>query len=177
MSDIVTTRLVSPTDIDRIAALHARVFGPGRFVRTAYRVREGQGSLSPFCRVAMMGDRLVAALRFTEITIGGRDGALLLGPLAVNPEFAGQGYGRRLVAEGTADAQARGKRLIVLVGDLPYYGRLGFVPTPPGQIVFPGPVDPARILAAELEGGALAEYRGLVAASGSPVVNHSRRPT
>jgi predicted N-acetyltransferase YhbS len=160
MPQPVSTRLVQPGDLDRISALHARVFGPGRFARTAYRVREGQGLLSPFCRVAFEGDRLVAALRFTEIAIGGREGALLLGPLAVDPESAGKGYGRRLVAEGAADAKARGQRLVVLIGDLPYYGRFGFAPVAPGQIVFPGPVNPARILALELEPGAAAVYRG-----------------
>lgn len=165
MSDTITTRLVAAGDLDRISALHAKVFGPGRFARTAYRVREGHGLRSPFCRAAFDGDRLVAALRLTEITIGGRGGALLLGPLAVDPSRTGQGHGRRLIAEATADARSRGQRLIVLVGDLPYYGRFGFKPVPPGQIVFPGPVDPARILAAELVDGALADYRGPVAAA------------
>ena len=164
MTHHVSTRLVTPGDIGRISALHARVFGPGRFARTAYRVREGKGPMSPFCRLAVDGDRLVASLRFTEISIGGRDGALLLGPLAVDPDYAGKGYGRRMIAEGIADATRRGRRLIVLVGDLPYYGRFGFKPVPPGRIVFPGPVDPARILALELAEGATADYAGPIAA-------------
>lgn len=165
MTHHVSTRLVTQGDIGRISALHARVFGPGRFARTAYRVREGTGPMSPFCRLAVDGDRLVAALRFTEISIGGRDGALLLGPLAVDPDYAGKGYGRRMIAEGIADAARRGRRLIVLVGDLPYYGRFGFKPVPPGRIVFPGPVDPARILALELAEGAMADYTGPIAAT------------
>ncbi len=160
----VTTRLVTPDDLTVIADLHAHVFGPGRFARTAYRVREGHSLLSPYCRVAFDGKRMIAALKFTEIKVGGQGGALLLGPLAVDPDYAGQGYGRRLVAEGTSDAMDRGPSLIVLIGDEPYYGRFGFKRTAPGQIVFPGPVDPARILAAELEVGALARYQGLVTA-------------
>ena len=75
----------------------------------------------------------------------------MLGPLAVDPEFTGQGYGRRLVAESLEKAKALGLKLIVLVGDEPYYGRLGFKRVPPGQILLPGPVDPARILATALE--------------------------
>ena len=166
MSDRIITRLVEPDDLPSISALHARVFGPGRFARTAYRVREGHGSRSRFCRVALSGARLVAALRFTEIAIGGRAGALLLGPLAVDPDYAGLGFGRRLIAEGLADARDRGQRLVVLVGDLPYYGRFGFKPVPPGQIQFPGPVNPARILVAELAEGAADSYRGAIAAVG-----------
>ena len=102
---------------------------------------------------------------FTEVTIGGVPGGLLLGPLAVEPAFAGQGCGKRLVADGLANAKAGGMRLSVLVGNEPYYARFGFVRVPPGQIWLPGPADPARILAAELAPGALAEYRGVVAAA------------
>lgn len=164
MPDITTTRLVTTDDFGAIAALHARVFGPGRFARTAYRVREGHGLKSPFCRAAYHDGRLIAALRFTEIAIGGQGGALLLGPLAVDPDHTGKGFGRRLISEGLADARARGRRLVLLVGDLPYYGRFGFKPVPQGQIVFPGPVNPARILAAELVEGATADYRGTISA-------------
>lgn len=147
-----------------VAELGARVFGPGRFARTAYRVREGKPDVSAFCRVATMGDRLVAAIRMTEITIGGRGGALLLGPLAVDPDFANQGHGRRLIAESAAAAREAGRELVLLVGDMPYYGRLGFIPVPKGQIEMPGPVDPARLLVLELQLGALERFRGPVVA-------------
>jgi predicted N-acetyltransferase YhbS len=88
-----------------------------------------------------------------------------LGPLAVDPDFAGKGFGRQLIAEALAAAKADGVRLVVLVGDEPYYGRFGFRPVPPGQITLPGPVDPHRLLASELEPGALASYRGMVVAA------------
>jgi predicted N-acetyltransferase YhbS len=54
--------------------------------------------------------------------------------------------------------------LVLLVGDEPYYGRLGFRRIPWGQITIPGPVDPNRLLAAELRPGMLAAYAGMVAA-------------
>jgi predicted N-acetyltransferase YhbS len=68
------------------------------------------------------------------------------------------------VAEALGAAKAGGVRLVLLVGDEPYYGRFGFRPVPVGQITLPGPVNPARILAAELADGALAGYAGLVTA-------------
>lgn len=163
MSTDVTVRPVADSDIPAISALHARVFGPGRFVRTAYRVREGLSLRSRFCLVCEGQRELIAALRFAPVTIGGQSGALMLGPLAVTPERAGQGYGRRLIAEGLAAAKAAGIRLVILVGDEPYYGRFGFKVAPPGRIVMPGPVNPARLLAAELSDGALADVSGLVA--------------
>lgn len=165
MSPHFATRPLLASDLDAISALHARVFGPGRFARSAYRVREGTAGVSRFCRGAFLGERLIAALRMTEVRVGSAGGALLLGPLAVAPEFAGQGFGRKLIAETLELARAAGVRLVVLVGDEPYYGRFGFKAVPHGQITFPGPVNPSRILAAELEPGALAHFRGPVAAA------------
>lgn len=160
----VVTRRAELADLPAIAALQARAFSPGRFTRTAYRVREGTPDISPFCRVALMGDRLIAAVRMTPVSVGGRPGAVLLGPLAVEPELAGRGYARRLVAEALDAARAGGEMLVLLVGDMAYYGRLGFAPVPPGRIGLPGPFDPARLLVSELEEGALGKFRGIVAA-------------
>jgi len=164
MSSELTVRPVTASDLPAVLALHARVFGPGRFVRTAYRIREGTPAISRFCLMAVLGGELVAAIRFTEVTIGGEGGALLLGPLAVEPRVAGRGYGKRIVADGMEGARRAGLRLVVLVGDLSYYGRFGFTRLPGGQIVMPGPVDPDRLLAAELAPGALGAYRGVIAA-------------
>ncbi|HEX6000301.1 MAG TPA: N-acetyltransferase [Hyphomicrobiaceae bacterium] len=165
MSELPTIRPARPEDGAAISDLHARAMGPGRFARTAYRVRETAGvGFSPFCRVMVMGDRLVAAVRFTPVSIGGKAGALLLGPLAVEPALANRGYGRGLVAAALDDARAAGMALIVLVGDEPYYARLGFRRVPRGQIVLPGPVDPDRLLALELSPGALEAYSGALTA-------------
>lgn len=161
----VVTRPATPEDVPLISALHDRVFGPGRFARTAYRVREQMGpetEISRFCRLAKDGDHLVAAIRMTEIAIGGMKGAALLGPLVVASEYAGQGYGRTLIGEALEACRAASLKLVVLVGDEPYYGRFGFKRVAPGAITFPGPVNPARILAAELEDGALQQFTGLV---------------
>lgn len=159
-------RALTPGDMADVARLHDQVFGPGRFARTAYRVREGRPNkglpLSAYCRCVVQGSRLVGALSLTAIRIGETPGALLLGPIVVDPEFAGQGYGRRLIADALTAARAGGERLVVLVGDAPYYGPLGFKVIPPGQITLPGPVNPARLLAAELVDGALADYRGTI---------------
>ncbi len=164
MSPPLVIRKALPGDVSEISRLHARVFGPGRFARSAYRVREGKGHLSRFCLVAALGNELVASLRMTEITIGGRAGAALLGPVAVEPEHRGLGLGTKLMTEALAAARAGDTALVVLVGDAPYYGRFGFKAVAPGQIVFPGPVNPARILACELKDKAADAYRGIIAA-------------
>ena len=163
MSPTVIDRPMTVADLAAVSRLHADAFGPGRFARTAYRVREGTPVISPFCRVAMLAERPIAAVRFTPITIGGKAGALLLGPLVVDREFSGQGFGKRLIAQAMAAAKADGVVLMLLVGDEPYYGRFGFRPVPFGQICLPGPVDPQRLLAAELVPEALAHFNGTVA--------------
>lgn len=163
MTSAILVRAATDADIAAIAALNAETFGPGRFVRSAYRVRMGLALVSPHCKVCVAEDgALIAAVRLAPIKIGQTDRALMLGPLAVSPGYAGQGYGRKLIAESLAHAARDGIRLVLLVGDEPYYGRLGFKPVPVGQITLPGPVDPTRLLVAELVPGALAEAHGLV---------------
>lgn len=164
MSSPLVIRKAAPKDVPEISRLHARVFGPGRFARSAYRVREGKGHLSRYCLVAHLGGQLIASLRMTEITIGGRPGAALLGPVAVDPDHRNIGLGTKLMNEAIEAARIGGTSLVVLVGDNPYYGRFGFKVVPAGQIIFPGPVNPARLLVRELKDGALAEFRGLIAA-------------
>lgn len=163
MSPQFISRPVAPEDLPAISQLHDKVFGPGRFTRTAYRVREGTPAVSPYCRAILLGDRLIAAVRITPIAIGGKPGAVLLGPVAVDPDFASQGFGTRLITEAITTAKAGNIELVLLVGDEPYYGRFGFHMVPPGQITLPGPVDPRRLLAAELVEGAAKEAHGLVA--------------
>lgn len=164
MHTAVHVRAATLADAAAISALNAEAFGPGRFVRTAYRLREEMPLVSRFCKVCVTADgKLVAAVRLSPICIGGERGALLLGPLAVAPAFAGMGHGRHLVVQSLADAKAAGVRIVLLVGDEPYYGKLGFRRVPAGRVTLPGPVDPARILAAELVDGAFEATHGLVA--------------
>lgn len=162
MTPEIVVAPVTEADLPEILRLNARTFGPGRFSRTAYRIREGLPDISPFCLLGRISGELVASIRFSEITIGGKGGALLLGPLIVEARYAGLGYGKRLIADGLEKARAAGIELVVLVGDEPYYSRFGFKPVPPGRILMPGPVDPARLLAVELQPDAIGRYSGLV---------------
>ena len=149
----------APDDAEPIEHLNDRVFGPGRFARTAYRIRERADPDPRLSFVARVGTLLVGANAMTPIAIGDMP-ALLLGPLIVEPVFRSQGIGEALVARSLEAAKAEGSKLVILVGDEPYYARMGFKRVPAGRIVLPGPVDPARILYCELEAGALEAARG-----------------
>jgi predicted N-acetyltransferase YhbS len=155
-------RLEQLSDESSLSALSAQAFGPGRFARSAYRIREGIAPIASLCLTAWRERALVGGIRFTSIAVGGKEGGLLLGPLVVDPAHSGQGIGRALIAEGLEGAKRQGFAFVLLVGDMPYYGRFGFVPVRPGQMTLPGPVDLARVLALEITPGTLADMRGLV---------------
>ena len=149
----------NPDDAEAIERLNSRVFGPGRYAKTAYRIRE-RGPANPgLSFVARVGTLMVGANAMTSIMIGDFP-ALLLGPLIVEPVFRSQGIGEALVTRCLSEAKAGGWKLVILVGDEPYYARMGFQRVPPGQIVLPGPVDPARLLYCELEADALSTAKG-----------------
>lgn len=149
-------------DEPALRELAAAAFGPGRFARTAYRVREGAAAAEELALTAWCGDDLAGSIRFTAIRIGEAGGALFLGPLMIGAKWAGKGCGGALVEQGLALARKRGSPLVLLVGDIPYYQRFGFQRVPPGRIALPGPVDPERLLAVELKPGALQDYEGRV---------------
>lgn len=162
MTELALT--ISPekrADAEAVERLHERTFGPGRYARTAYRIREGHGHLLTLSFIARIGTLLVGSVRLTPIRIDGAK-ALLLGPLTVEPPFRSRGIGNALIARALADAKAQGHRLVLLVGDAPFYARAGFKPIPKGQVTMPGPVDPARLLVNELVPGAFDGVAGAV---------------
>ncbi len=156
-----TIDTMTASDRETVERLHARAFGPGRFARTAYRIREEAGEGAGPAFVARVGSLLVAAVQLTPIRIG-EQRAFMLGPLTVDPPFEGRGIGRALLRRCEAAARAGAVDLILLVGDEPYYRRAGYMRVPAGRLVLPGPVDPMRLLALELKPGVLAEAQGAV---------------
>lgn len=122
-----------------------RVFGPGRHVRMAERLRENAPLVSELSFVAMGEDnKLLGAISYWRIQIGAQAG-LLLGPLVVDNPYQGLGVGRHLMQETITLAQAKGYDYILLVGDLSYYQSSGFEEAPK-TITYPAPVDPHRVL-------------------------------
>ncbi|MEO4001383.1 N-acetyltransferase [Mesorhizobium sp. CAU 1732] len=159
-----------------IEDINAEAFGPGRFARAAYKIREGGPHRRDLSFVAIVDGKVIASVRMTEVAAGeGR--ALLLGPLAVRPAYKNLGIGKRLVAIALDAARKDGCRLVLLVGDAPYYAPLGFSKVVPfGQVVMPRPVDPRRLLAAELQAGSLDSFAGNVVHADVVAGNRSVEP-
>lgn len=150
-----------PSDSDAIERLHERAFGPGRFARTASRLREGAPHLLDLSFTALVGTLLVGSVRLTPI-MAGEEPALMLGPLTVEPAFESRGIGAALMNRSLQAAKEKGHTLVLLVGDEPYYSRFGFKRVPLRQLELPGPVNPDRFLALELVEGILSRAKGPV---------------
>ena len=162
MNDLSLTILAeTANDAQAIERLHDRTFGPGRFVLSAYRLREHVDHLPELSFTAWIGTLLVGSVRQLPILIG-ETKALLLGPLTVEPPFRGRGVGQALLDRALAEAKAKGHRLVLLVGDEPYYSRVGFKRVPKGRATMPGPIDYDRLLVAELVAGAFEAVSGAV---------------
>ena len=160
MNDISLTILPeTAADAAAIERLHERTFGPGRFAKTAYRLREQAAHRRDVSFTARIGTLLVGSVWLSQVRIG-ETKALLLGPLTVEPAFREQGVGQALIERALKEAKAKAHRLVILVGDEPYYGKCGFKRVPPGRATMPGPVDPARLLVAELADGAFDDVSG-----------------
>jgi len=164
MNDVALTILTeTPDDAAAIERLHERTFGPGRYAKTAYRLREEVAHRLDVSFTARVGTLLVGSVRLSPVRIG-ETRALLLGPLTIEPSFRERGVGQALIARSLEAARANGHRLVILVGDESYYGKSGFKRIPPGRAIMPGPVDPARILVAELADGAFEGVSGAIRA-------------
>lgn len=159
-------RLETAADAAEVAALNADSFGPGRFAKSAYRLREGVAPVAALSFVAMEkmpdgADVLRGSVRFWPIRVSGHE-ELLLGPLAVQSDQRGRGIGIALMQAGIGAARRGAWRAILLVGDEPYYAKVGFSRLPPGRVKFPGPVDQNRILGLSLKAGELLTLSGEV---------------
>lgn len=151
-----------PEDGPAVERLILRGFGPGRFAKAAERLREGREPLLELSFVAWEGGEIVGCVRLWPVSVGATP-AILLGPFAVDPQHRNNGLGAALIGRACEAAAAAGQGLIVLVGDMPYFGPLGFEIAP--KVTMPGPVAASRVLVRALAAGAGAELAGPVAAA------------
>lgn len=133
-----------------IEAIYAKSFGPGRFTKAASILREGNICLYDLSRIAINLEngieKLIGACRMWQIKSEGGESAIFLGPIAVDKEFQSFGLGGTLVREVLQACDETGHDLVLLVGDLSFFGQFGFEIVPDGQIKLPLPALKNRIL-------------------------------
>lgn len=161
MPDEILTRPERDPDGPSIDALQRAAFGPGAYARAAFRVREQAPHDLALSFVTERNGAAIASVRMTPIRVGESRG-LLLGPLVVDPCCKNMGFGKALLRLALDEAATAGCRFVILVGDEAYYGPFGFRALPRGAVRMPGPVDPARLLVAELRPGAADGLSGTV---------------
>jgi predicted N-acetyltransferase YhbS len=163
---MVTIREEACRDVAAREALLDAAYGDSRLTKTSERLREGRLPAGGLSLVAVDHGRIVGTVRLWYVTAGPGRPALLLGPLAVDPAHRNRGIGSTLMRRAIARARLAGHRVILLVGDAPYYGRFGFTAEKTGELWMPGRFERDRLLALELKSDALAGARGMIAATG-----------
>lgn len=131
----------TPADAEGVEALVMAAFGPGRFAKTAERLREGSQAAVGF--VARMDGRVIGSVRLWPVTVG-ETAALFLGPIAVDADRRSDGLGAELVQACLEQARTMPVGGVLLVGDAAYFEKFGFVGAP--EAILPGPVDRRRVL-------------------------------
>ena len=152
-------RSETAADAQAVDALIDRAFGPGRFVKASERVREIAEFRPDLSTCAFEAGRLVGSVRMWRVHVGDTP-AIFLGPIAVEADARSTGVGGRLVEAACQAAEAAGFPLVVLVGDVPYFGRFGFSNDHTRAVRLPGPVDQRRVLSR----GATGALVGLITA-------------
>lgn len=147
-------------------ALLDRAMGPNRKRKSSEKLRRGRKPSEGLAFTARdHHGALLGTVRLWDVDAGGVR-ALLLGPLAVDPLLKSSGIGSALMRHAIAEAARLGHRVILLVGDAPYYARFGFSADKTGSLAMPGPYERHRLLALELGEGALDGASGVISPAG-----------
>ena len=163
---MVTIREEKIADVAAREALLDEAYGACRFTKTSERLREGREPADGLSLVAVERGRIIGTVRLWRVAAGPGHAALLLGPLAVHPDYRNRGIGTTLVRRAIARARLAGHGAILLVGDASYYSRFGFSAVQTGALWMPGSFDRDRLLGLELKPASLAGARGMIGATG-----------
>ncbi|MBB4063369.1 GNAT family N-acetyltransferase [Gellertiella hungarica] len=145
-----------------IEFINDEAFGPGRFARAAARIREQGPHDRSLSFVCTDHGEVIGSVRMTPVAAGAVRGHLL-GPLAVRPSHKNLGIGQKLCRLAIEAARAAGSEGVILVGDPPYYQRIGFERVQPKSLEFPGPVDQHRVLVVPLADQVHERLKGIIA--------------
>jgi predicted N-acetyltransferase YhbS len=139
-------RQISNEDNDKIIKLLHKSFGPGRFARSVYRLREKNDRDTEFSYIYELNNQILSSISYYRTILNNDINGLLLGPLAVDPEHRGKGYGVELVKYTIAlIKKTMAYNFILVVGDYHYYKKFGFKKIN-NTLSFYGPVNSEKVL-------------------------------
>jgi predicted N-acetyltransferase YhbS len=172
---MISIRNEKTTDVAAREHLLDVAYGRVRFSKPSEKIRQGRLAADGLSLIAMENGRMVGTVRLWHVETDEGAKALLLGPLAVHPDYRCKGLGAQLMQRAIRNARMRGHQAVLLVGDAEYYGRFGFSAEKTGNLAMPGDCPAHRLLALELVEGALDGARGAIVAAGKPVPGRRSR--
>ncbi len=129
------------------------------------RLRNTHAFIPELSLVAEEDGKVVGYILLSKLKIQDSQQAyasLGLAPVAVLPEYQGQGIGAQLIEQAHRIAKGLGYTSVILVGHENYYPRFGYKPASSFGINFPFDVPDANAMAVELVENGLAGIRGTV---------------
>jgi putative acetyltransferase len=113
-------------DADAVDQVHRRAFdGRTDEARIVRRLHDADAAVVSL--VAVVDDRIVGHVLFSNVTVGGEGVELVgLAPVGVRPDYQHEGIGSSLIRRGIAQCRAAGVDAVVVLGDPEYYARFGF---------------------------------------------------
>jgi predicted N-acetyltransferase YhbS len=171
---MVTVRHETPADVRARRALLDVAYGPARFKTPSERLRRGRVPADSLSLIATAAGQVIGTVRLWNVALGTGRPALLLGPLAVHPDWRSRGVGAALMQRALRNARLTGHRAVLLVGDAAYYARFGFSAGKTGALTLSGLHEQHRLLGLEFAPGALDGVQGAIVATGQPA--RVRRP-
>ena len=127
LGDLLEIRPETPADIPGIRSLHGKAFGRGLEADLVDLLRAHHKAVLSL--VAGQEEEVLGHVLFSEVTLEppSKDlRGLGLGPVAVRPEFQGQGIGSRLIRASLSRCREQGYDFVVVLGDPAYYRRFRF---------------------------------------------------
>ncbi len=155
MIDDLTLRDERPEDFARVEEVHAAAFGGLREVEVVRAIRSSSGYRAHRSFVASTDTiGIIGHLLTSPVGLHGPDDVVrtvtVIAPLAVDPQVQRMGIGSRLLVHTIARFDGWKHPLLVLRGELEYYGRFGFVPSVEIDIHPPFAIPTDRYLARRL---------------------------
>jgi predicted N-acetyltransferase YhbS len=163
------------SDVAAREALLDACFGLNRHARTCQRLRDGRAPAEGLALSVVRQGRLVGTVRLWHVSAGGKP-ALMLGPIAVDPNCRKLGIGAALMNHALSAVAACGHGAVILLGDATYYERFGFSALKTAKLSLPGPFERERLLGLELREGALDDACGLIVPTGAAVARRTAKP-
>jgi len=151
METEVTVRSEHDGDVAAVDALVGEAFdGRPNEVELIRALRVGD--TPAISRVAVEDGTVVGHAMLSRLRLEGSEQVHVLGlaPVAVAAHRQGRGIGRLLTEDALAVAEGSGAAMVVILGDLDFYGRFGFAPARTHHIEPPPDVTPGAFLIARL---------------------------